>query len=211
MLQFLTRTGALTGVMPRLYVSCHPDDFERLFRTICADIFAVQENCAVFYEDDPSVEYNEAELFSLLSEMRLIVVPVTRRLLSESSRSLDIELPFAKRNSIAILPILAEDGDAAELIDLFSNTEVFRGLQFLNRYDRDPTALKYEDKLSTLLRSVLITEEEVQRIHNEFSSKIFLSYRKKDREQAQELMRRIHRVDVCRGNDGKAASGEVGE
>ena len=198
MLQFLTRTGALTGVMPRLYVSCHPDDFERLFRTICADIFAVQENCAVFYEDDPSAEYNENELFSLLSEMRLIVVPVTRRLLSESSRSLDIELPFAKRNSIAILPILAEDGDATELIDLFNNTEVFRGLQFLNRYDRDPTALKYEDKLSTLLRSVLITEEEVQRIHNEFSSKIFLSYRKKDREQAQELMRRIHRVDVCR-------------
>lgn len=48
MIKFLTRTGTLTAAMPRLYVSCHPGDFEMHFRTICSDIFAAQENCAVF-------------------------------------------------------------------------------------------------------------------------------------------------------------------
>ena len=44
----------------------------------------------------------------------------------------------------------------------------------------------------------MVNEEEVQRIQDEFSSRIFLSYRKKDREHAQDLMRRIHKVDICR-------------
>lgn len=55
MFQFITRTGKLTETMPRLYVSCHPEDFEQHFRLICSDIFEVQENCAIFYSDDPAV------------------------------------------------------------------------------------------------------------------------------------------------------------
>ena len=47
----------------------------------------------------------------------------------------------------------------------------------------------------------MVNEEEVQRIQDEFSSRIFLSYRKKDREHAQDLMRRIHKVDICRDTD----------
>ncbi|MGI6090902.1 MAG: hypothetical protein ACOYEL_05910 [Saccharofermentanales bacterium] len=198
MLQFLTRTGTLTRVMPRLYVSCHPDDFEQHFRTICSDVFAVQENCAVFYEENPAGTYDENELFTLLSEIQLIVVPVTRKLLGESSRALDVELPYALSHNITILPILAEADESGELIDAFNKSSVFIGLQFLNRFNRDPTALRYEDKLATFLSSVMVNEEEVQRIQDEFSSKIFLSYRKKDREHAQDLMRRIHKVDICR-------------
>ena len=124
MLQFLTRTGTLTRVMPRLYVSYHPGDFERHFRTICSDIFAVQENCAVFYEENPTGTYDENELFALLSEMRLIVVPVTRKLLGESSRALDVELPYARGHNIPILPILAEADESGELIDAFNKTSV---------------------------------------------------------------------------------------
>ena len=198
MVQYLTRTGTLTGVMPKLYISCHPDDYELHFRTLCSDIFAVQENCAIFYEDDPSADYSEEELQENLGEMRLLAVPVTQRLLMQQSRALDKEIPFAVRNSIPILPVLMEEDDSGRLIDTFNNTPVFAGLQFLNRYDKDSTALRYEDKLKVFLKSVLISEEEVKKIHDEFSSKIFLSYRKKDRASAQELMKKIHRVDVCR-------------
>ena len=198
MIKFLTRTRVLTGTMPRLYVSCHPDDFEMHFRTICSDIFASHGKCAIFYEDDPAAPYDETELFSLLRDMRLIVVPVTRRLLSEKSRALDIELPFAARNNITILPIFVEPDNSGELTCVFNKSEVFSGRQYLNRYNRDPTTLRYKDKLSTTLNSFLVGDEEVKRIHDEFSSKIFLSYRKKDREHAKELMRRIHKVDICR-------------
>lgn len=198
MIRFLTRTGNLNGTMPRVFVSCHPTDFNLYFRTICTDIFAVQENCAIFYEDDPTAIFDENELFALLGEMRLIVVPVTRRLLTESSRALAIELPFAVRNNIPVLPIIAESDESKELVGAFNNTKIFGGMQFLSRYDIDPTALRYEDKLATYLNSVLVDEDEIKRIQDEFSSKIFLSYRKKDREHAQELMRKIHKVDVCR-------------
>ena len=149
MFQHITRTGTLTGLMPRIYVSCHPEDLELHLRTVCADIFAAQENCAVFYDDDYAAEHDEAEMQELLREMRLIVVPVTRRLLGERSRAMDTELPFAVRSNIPILPILVEEDDTGELIDKFNSTQMFAGMQFLNRYDKDPTALRYQDKLAT--------------------------------------------------------------
>ena len=198
MFQHITRTGTLTGLQPRIYVSCHKDDLELHLRSVCADIFAAQENCAVFYEDEPDRSLAEGELEDLLSDMRMVVVPVTQKLLRERSRALDTEIPAALRLNIPVLPILFEEDDTGRLIGKFNNTEIFGGLQFLNKYDRDPTALRYQDKLAAFLSSVLISESDTGRIHEEFSSKVFLSYRKKDRAFAQELMRRIHSVDVCR-------------
>lgn len=93
MFQHITRTGTLTGLQPRIYVSCHKDDLELHLKSVCADIFAAQENCAVFYDDNPDRSFDEGEL---------------------------------------------ED--------------------FLNKYDRDPTALRYEDKLAVFLSSVMIIE-----------------------------------------------------
>ena len=198
MFQHITRTGTLTGLQPRIYVSCHKDDLELYLKSVCADIFAAQENCAVFYEDEPDRSLAEGELEDLLSDMRMVVVPVTQKLLRERSRALDTEIPAALRLNIPVLPILFEEDDTGRLIGKFNNTEIFGGLQFLNKYDRDPTALRYQDKLAAFLSSVLISESDTGRIHEEFSSKVFLSYRKKDRAFAQELMRRIHSVDVCR-------------
>lgn len=48
------------------------------------------------------------------------------------------------------------------------------------------------------LNAVLIGDEEAERIRNEFSARIFLSYRKMDRKHAQKLMRLIHKIDFCR-------------
>ncbi len=197
MYQFITRTGNLTRSMPRLYVSCHPDEFDLHFRTICADIFAEQENCVIFYEENQTMAAEE-ELYALLGEMRLIAVPVTRKLLTESSRAMETEIPFARKNSIPILPIMVEEDASGELIKAYNSTEIFHGIQFLNRLSKDPTDLRYKDKLAAFLRSVLVSEDEARRIQDEFSSRIFLSYRKKDRKHAKELMRRIHKVDICR-------------
>lgn len=198
MLRFQTITGAITSVMPRVYFCSDPDDFNLYFRAISSDVFTLQENCAIFYEEDPAAEYEECELFALLAEMRLFVVPITRKFLSGRSRAIDKELPFAKSKHIPILPILVEEDDTGHLIEAFNQAEVFSGIQFLNKYENDRTAIRYTDKLERYLKTVLVTEEETRRIHDEFSSKIFLSYRKKDRAHAQELMRRIHEVDICR-------------
>ena len=198
MLRFQTITGTITSVMPRVYFCSDPYDFNLYFRTICSDVFALQENCAIFYEEDPAAEYEECELFALLAEMRLIVVPITKKFLSGHSRAIEKELPFAKSKHIPILPILVEEDDTSHLIDAFNQAEVFSGTQFLNKFEKDRTAIRYTEKLKRYLKSVLVSEEETRRIHDEFSSNIFLSYRKKDRAHAQELMREIHKVDICR-------------
>lgn len=198
MLQFITRGRTLTAIVPKIYFSSHPDDFERYFRVICADIFSVQENCAIFYDDGTSDVSLDDELTAALNEMRLIVVPVTGRLLSQRSRAIEKELPFAINHNIPILPILVEEDVDGSLIEAFNGSDIFAGIQFLNKYDNDSTALPYIDKLKTFIASVLVSEAETNRIQEEFSSSIFLSYRKKDRALAQELMRRIHKVDICR-------------
>ncbi len=47
------------------------------------------------------------------------------------------------------------------------------------------------------LSSVLIGDELAERIRAAFDAYIFISYRKKDRQYAQELMRLIHRIPFC--------------
>ncbi len=71
-------------------------------------------------------------------------------------------------------------------------------LQCLDPTARDETAISYEDKLTHYLNSVLIGDETAQKVRDAFDAYIFLSYRKKDRRFAQELMRLIHKNDFCR-------------
>lgn len=36
---------------PRVYFTCHPEDFDKYFRKICDDIFATHD-CAIYYTED---------------------------------------------------------------------------------------------------------------------------------------------------------------
>ncbi|HBA48759.1 MAG TPA: hypothetical protein DCZ91_13365 [Lachnospiraceae bacterium] len=74
----------------------------------------------------------------------------------------------------------------------------YQNLQMLNKYDKDPTAIPYEEKLKKFLSSVLVSDELAKRIRDAFDAYIFLSYRKKDREHANKLIRLIHGNEFCR-------------
>ena len=52
--------------------------------------------------------------------------------------------------------------------------------------------------LETYIKSVLVSSELAEKVRAAFDAYIFLSYRKKDRRKAQELMRLIHRNPLCR-------------
>ena len=73
-------------------------------------------------------------------------------------------------------------------------------LQFLdkNASSNDPTALPYEDKLKKYMESVLVSDELAQKVRDAFDAYIFISYRKKDRKYAQNIMRLIHKNEFCR-------------
>ena len=188
---FATRSKQSPQGKQRVYFTCHPEDHSRYFETARKEILHRQD-CAIFYLD-PQTSHTEVEDYELrLGEMQLFVIPVTTRLLTTENRTMDIDVPFAKAHHIPILPLMQEEG----LTEVFNIK--FGDLQFLDPNDRDPTAVPFEEKLTKYLDSILVGDRIAERIRAAFDAYIFLSYRKKDRKYAQQLMRMIHRNPLCR-------------
>ena len=176
---------------PRVYFTCHPQDFERSFDKICEDIF-MSHDCAIYYTPDMESLVEDENWETDLGRMNLFVVPVSFKLLTQKNRAMDQDIAFAMERKTAILPLMLESG-----IDDFYKTR-FGERQYLNPYSSDLTEISYEEKLKGYLDSVLLNDETAKRVRAAFDAYIFLSYRKKDRRYANELIRIIHDDPVCR-------------
>ena len=188
-----TPGGGSPNGKSRVFFTCHPADFERSFEKICADIFAAQ-NCAIFYTPDMEYYIPQEDRELDIAAMNLVVIPVSLKLLLEPNRAMDVDVPFAQDHGITVLPIMIETG-----LDLvYARADRFGKRQYLDSVTTDPTAIPYEEKLKKFLHSVLVDDEMAQRIRRAFDTYIFLSYRKKDRRLANELMRLIHKDPLCR-------------
>ena len=192
-LKIKTKGNASPQGKPRVYFACHPADVERSLERICGDIFETAD-CAVYYTADMAAPVPEENRETDLGRMNLFVIAVSYRLLSEPNRAMDEDFAFAKSHHIPVLPIMLEDG----LDELYGRPDRFGELQYLNPDLTDDSAIPYEEKLKLYLSSVLIDAETADRVRAAFDAYIFLSYRKKDRVYANELMRLIHRNPVCR-------------
>lgn len=170
---------------PRVYFTCHPDDFDKYFDMICNDIFKTQD-CAIYYTKDMNKPIPEIYKDTDLGSMNLFVVPITWNLLSKPNRAMDSDLAFAMEHSYPILPLMMESG-----IDEFY-AQKFNKKQYLNPFSHDLTEINYDEKLKKYLDSVLLNNKTIERIRKAFDAYIFLSYRKKDRHHANELMKLIH-------------------
>lgn len=189
-LQYKTRGNSSPQGKPRIYFCCHPKDFATYFNQVSDEILAKQ-NCAIWYDPSKSSVFDEERQMDL-SQMQLFVMSVTTKLLTTSNRALNDEFPFALKHHIPILPLMQEDG----LEELFNH--LCGGLQFLDKNSQDLTAISYDDKLGSFLSSVLVGDKLAAKVRAAFDAYIFLSYRKKDRKHAQELMCLIHKNDFCR-------------
>ncbi len=188
------REGSSTEGRYRVYFTCHPDDFSRYFGQIASDILKTHD-CVIYYTNDLSKAIEEVDGENPLSQMALLVVPVTFKLLTKPSRAMDSDIPFAKEHGISILPFLMESGK--EVLDIYSKDDKFGKRQYINPASTDDTEIGYVDKLRWHLNSVLADDELLQEIRSAFYTQIFLSYRKKDRAFANSLMRIIHDIPGC--------------
>ncbi len=186
-LQYKTKGNSSPNKKPRVYFTCHPEDFDKSFDKICDDIFNTH-NCAIYYTEDLTAAFDEQNLDTDLGNMNLFVIPVTLKLLTKPNRAMDFDFAYAKQKHIPVLPIMLEPG----IDDFYSRPDKFGELQYLNPYSTDLTEISYEEKLKKYLESVLISDEMAKRVRAAFDAYIFLSYRKKDRRYANELMRLIH-------------------
>ncbi|MCC8045795.1 MAG: TIR domain-containing protein [Clostridiales bacterium] len=188
---YKTRGNSSPQGKSRVYFSCHPQDFD-LYFTDLSDEILKKQNCVIWYDSDPHEEVIQNELLADLEEMQLFVIPITSRFLYRENRARDLEFGFAQTRHIPILPIMMESGLEAEFNARCGN------LQFLDRNSQDLTAISYDEKMSVFLSSVLVGDELADQIRAAFDAYVFLSYRKKDRKYAQQLMKLIHKNEFCR-------------
>ena len=187
-----TRGNSSPKDKPRVYFTCHPDDFERYFEKICEDIFKTHD-CTVYYTDDMNADLSDENNLVDLERMNLFVIPVTFRLLTQPNRAMDSDFRFAMGKHIPVLPMMMEPG----IDEFYSKPDKFDELQYINPYSHDLTEISYEEKLKKYLESVLISDELARRVRKTFDAYIFLSYRKKDRAYANKLMKLIHNNPEC--------------
>lgn len=172
-----------------IYFTCHPGDFNIYFESITDEILGIKDCTIYYYEPDDEPECNE-EYYMNLRQMRLFVIPVTRKFLEEESRAMR-DFEYAVNHGIAVLPLMQENG-LEHLFERKCGT-----VQFLEKR-WDGTGRPYEEKLSTYINSILVSDDFAKKIRDEFDAYIFLSYRKKDRKYAQKLMELIHQDDLFR-------------
>ena len=184
LLNYKTRGMSDPKGKPKVYFSCHPEDFAEAFPLVTEDLLN-HANCSVWFDADMD-ETSSEELEDILKEMQLVVFAVTSKFIHENNRAKDLELPLALKNHIPVLPVMLENGLGYE----FSNN--CAKIQVVPKYGTDPTAIPYDEVLQTFLDSVLVGDELADKVRDAFDAYVFLSYRKKDRKHAQRLMRLIH-------------------
>lgn len=190
-LQYKTLAGESPERKPKVYFACHPEDHRGYFEEI-ADEILKHSNCAIYYYAPEDQVALDEDYFLNLGQMNLFVMPITTRLLYMPSRAMDVEFSYAVQHHIPVLPLMQEQ----DLDEQYK--EKFGELQFLDKHKADATAIPYEEKLKKYLEAVLIGDELAAQVRAAFDACVFLSYRKKDRKYAQELMRLMHRDPACR-------------
>ncbi|MBP5280807.1 MAG: toll/interleukin-1 receptor domain-containing protein, partial [Erysipelotrichaceae bacterium] len=194
-LKYVTKSQELLKYLQKVYFCSTENDRKKYFDEISSDLFELQRNISIWYTDEDITQLNDQELqdhLADLSSMTLFVVPVSEEFLKTDNGARLKEFTYALNNNIPILPLLEEQG-----LEMLFN-DVCGNLQILNKYDPDPTALPYKEKLRLFLDIVLLKDEMIEKIRQAFAAYIFLSYRKKDRRYAQEVMRLIHKDPFTR-------------
>ena len=192
-LKVKTAGGASAQGKPRVYFTCHPDDFSRSFDKIREKLFDAQD-CAVYYTPDMDFIIPEENRATDMERMNLFVIPVSLKLLTTPNRAMDFDFKYALEKHIPVLPIMTEPG----LDPVYSREDKFGSRQYLDMVTTDSTAISFEEKLKKYLSAVLVDDETAKRVRAAFDAYVFLSYRKKDRYYANELMRLIHKNPICR-------------
>jgi len=169
------------------------NDFDLYYEEICQKIDDIRLFNIWFFQDASFMpDLNDIYYESLIKTIDLIVIPVSYELLTTENRTIDIDLNLARKFHIPILPIV-EEGDINSLYE-----SRFGKIQYLDKQQDIKTQIDFNNKLKKYINEVLLDKKTIEKIRQEFSNYIFLSYRKKDRALAQQLMKLVHSHDFMR-------------
>ena len=177
---------------PFVYFLSHEKDFNIYFESISRQLLRAAE-CMIFYDDGTGEDCDEQTRLYDISQMKLVVVPVTVRFLSDPECDAARLLRYAISERVNILPILQEKGIEGEFNRQYGSMHMLSVGS-----DNDGGVISLDEKIKRFLSAALIGDELAEKVRAAFDAYIFLSYRKKDRIYANELMRLIHKNEFCR-------------
>lgn len=103
-LLYKTRGQSNPKGKPRVYFACHELDFQGCFAEISDAVLKISD-CAIYYYEPGVVEQDE-DYYLNLSQMNLIIMPVTAQLLKLPNRAMDVEFDYAISHHIPVLPLM---------------------------------------------------------------------------------------------------------
>lgn len=137
-----------------------------------------------------------------LKESDLFVVIVSRKFLTERNQAREMELQIAVEMQIPILPIAIEPG----IEGLFN--EICGYYHLLKGYEKESCM----NEVKSYLYDKFDKTELENKIKSVFAGRMFLSYRKREREHALRLIEEVHKVkqnrDIAIWFDGELTYGE---
>ena len=153
-LKIKTNNQIETDQKPKVYFTCHPDDFDKYFEKICGYIFDIFD-CAIYYADDLSESLIKAQNDFTLYPNTFIIVPVTHKLITTPNIAMNEDIAYAKQKHIPILPIVMEPG----LEELYLQPDNFGEIGYLKQYNININESSFEERIKKLLESVRIDVE----------------------------------------------------
>ncbi|MBR2909675.1 MAG: toll/interleukin-1 receptor domain-containing protein [Clostridia bacterium] len=180
--EFITRAGSSTLGKPKVFLAFHQDDKEVAFE-IANDILSYA-NVAICYPTHNKVSRDEIEF--VISMSSLLVLPITNKLLAEEKELFKNCIDCANKQNISILPVLFDKNIDDSFNQLSGN------LHLCIKNNSSSFEKSYDQRLKEFLTSLFISDDLVKEVREAFDTYIFLSYRKKDKFEARELIKDIH-------------------
>lgn len=151
-----------------------------LFEDLKRLVFKNFNDCAIYTCQD------EEESLDNIPFMQVAVFILTPSLLMMHNMFLDDVLAACFKNKISVLPLLTDKKYEKQY------TRFFGTIQYLCPFDDDFTKIPFEKRLISHLSSILLSDILTEQVRSAFPVSLFLSYRQKNRAQANTLMKKIH-------------------
>lgn len=186
-LKMRAKDGSTSQNKLRVYFTCHPDDFDRYFDKICDEVFAICD-CTIYYTEDMDAALDKTNIEFDIPLMNIVILPVTKRLFTDSCRAMAVDIVYAKEKNIPILPLLMEEG----LEELYLKSENFGDRQFVPFYDEDCS----ESNLLTILNGILYSGDYLKK-HKVKENKIAVLKLDMDNDGVSESAANTSNSNIC--------------
>ncbi len=183
---FKTHNNTPPTGKPKVFFFSTERDFNQYFDHICQLLNKIIDCCIFYLEDCESID---SETLESLSTIPLWVFPITNNFLESDNTAKSIVLPYAFNNHIPVIPIAEEMELAYKFNKMCGDYQLLSEAEGGNDFSK---------KLAQRVNEVLLGDELAEKIRSAFAGYVFLSYRKKDRKEADRLSRLIHNNEAAR-------------